>query len=295
MRKQLIPMNLQFFGEDAFVDRLSEVLGVSAETKEVAEPSSTEIATDANVADEQTATETKAIKETKERNLDKDSAFAAQRREKEAIERKLADIEAQRVKEQAERDEWYKTKFSQYGITSEAEYRKALEKQEEESLKEKAVEGDSDAIEALIKSGVDKVIDEERAKAQNDALFALTVERELGALNEEFGVDFKTLADLKASPNGSITLALMGTKKDDGSFLSAKEAYRMANVDTLLTTAKEKVKQEVLNKANGFNHTKVDQKPTGELDNITLDAETLAFYDKMGIKPNMDHIKRVRR
>jgi len=86
----------------------------------------------------------------------------------------------------------------------------------------------------------------------------------------------------------------MGTKKDDGSFLSAKEAYKMANVDTLLSTSKEKVRQEVLNKANGFNHTKVDTKPTGDNDNVTLDAATLAFYDKMGMSPNMDHVRKMR-
>ena len=297
MKNLLLPMNLQLFAEDDFVNQLSNVLGVSVETKEAAEPSTDEIVTE--VDEPEVTEEVKEVKEPKkERDLEKDSAFAAQRREKEAIEKKFTDLEAQRTKEQQERDDWYKNEYADHGITSEADYRKAIQKQKEDALKEKAVEGDSDAIEALLKSKVDEAVngvkESAQIEAQKNARFIADVEKELSTVNDEFGTNFKNLNDLKTSPNGMIALSLMGTKKDDGSFLSAKEAYKMANVDTLLSSNKEKVRQEVLNKANGFNHTKVDPKPTGDTDNVTLDAATLAFYDKMGMSPNMDHVRKMR-
>jgi len=289
MKNLLLPMNLQLFAEDDFVDQLSGVLGVSVETKEAAEPSTDEIVAEVDEpkVTEEVKEEVKEVKEPKkERDLEKDSAFAAQRREKEAIEKKFTDLEAQRANEQQERDDWYKNEYADHGITSEADYRNAIQKQKEDALKEKAVEGDSDAIEALLKSKVDEAVngvkESAQIEAQKNARFIADVEKELFTVNDEFGTNFKNLNDLKTSPNGMIALSLMGTKKDDGSFLSAKEAYKMANVDTLLTSTKEKVRQEVLNKANGFNHTKVDPKPTGDTDNVTLDAATLAFYDKMG-------------
>ena len=301
MKNLLLPMNLQLFAEDDFVDQLSGVLGVSVETKEAAEPSTDEIVAEVDEpkVTEEVKEEVKEVKEPKkERDLEKDSAFAAQRREKEAIEKKFTDLEAQRANEQQERDDWYKNEYADHGITSEADYRNAIQKQKEDALKEKAVEGDSDAIEALLKSKVDEAVngvkESAQIEAQKNARFIADVEKELFTVNDEFGTNFKNLNDLKTSPNGMIALSLMGTKKDDGSFLSAKEAYKMANVDTLLSTSKEKVRQEVLNKANGFNHTKVDTKPTGDNDNVTLDAATLAFYDKMGMSPNMDHVRKMR-
>ena len=292
MKNLLIPMNLQLFSDEEFVSNLSSVLGVSAETKEVAEPSSTEIVTG---TDEKKATEVKKEKEEPKRDIEKDSAFASQRREKEAIEKKLTNLEEQRAKDQSEQDEWYKNEYGSHGITSEAEYRQAVQKQKEEALKEKATEGDQEAIDELLKSNTDKVTAEVKKDAIERARLEVLVETQLLELNEEYGLSFKTLEDFKASPNGSIAFALMGTTTEDGSFISAKKAYEMVNYETLISSAKEKTKQEVLNKANGFNHTKVDSKPSGDSSNITLSAETLAFYDQMGLVPDENHLKRVMR
>jgi len=63
MKNLLLPMNLQLFAEDDFVDQLSGVLGVSVETKEAAEPSTDEIV--AEVDEPKVTEEVKEVKEPK--------------------------------------------------------------------------------------------------------------------------------------------------------------------------------------------------------------------------------------
>lgn len=260
---------------------LAEFLGVNAEEKEVVAPSIDDntVQTDQPVPEEtpkETKEEPKAEPEEPKRDLEKDSAFAALRREKERLE-----------KEQKERDKWYQEHYGDYGVTSEKEYRDRLEKQREEELVELATGGDTSAIDELATLKAQTIAQE----ALMSEKINLQLQSELFELNSKYGLSLKETTEIALLPNGEVIESLMSSKKPNGEYYTASEAYRMANMETILADEIKKAKQIARNEASGFNHTKAEVKAGDEVSSVSLDAETLALYEKMGIKPNLDFLK----
>lgn len=279
--------NLQLFAKD-FAEAFAESIGTSVENVEIANP---QVADNIETSVKPDAVESEKVDEPKEttehveetdekpkRDLEKDSAFAKLRREKEALE-----------KAQSERDKWYAEQFADYGITTESEYRKAIMEQKQTELMEKATEGDAEAIEEL----ADLKAQEKAESALQEEKLKLQLQSEVLDLNREFDLKLTSYEEISNIDNGSAVLAIMQTQRPDGEYYSAVEAYKMANYDKLLAKEVAKTKQQVKNEMNGFNHAKVETKGGDEVNTVTLDAETLAWYDKMGIKPDMDFLKTV--
>lgn len=278
--------NLQLFAQD-FATALAESMGVGVEPQEVAEP---DVANniDSDKTDETVSNEVDGQKEDSEasaetdekppRDLEKDSAFAKLRREKEALE-----------KAQKERDKWYAENFGDYGITTEAEYRQKVQEQRQAELLEKAQEGDTNAIDEL----ADMKAQAKAEEALQTEKLKLQLQSEVNDLNREFNLNLASYEDIQSIDNGSAVIALMSAKKDNGEYYSAVEAYKMVNYDKILASEVKKAKQQTKNEMNGFNHAKVDTKGGGEVDSVTLDNETLAMYERMGMKPDMDFLKKM--
>lgn len=279
--------NLQLFAKD-FAEAFAESIGTSVESVEVAEP---QVADNIEHSEQSESVESDKVDEPNEstetvtesdekpkRDLEKDSAFAKLRREKEALE-----------KAQAERDKWYAEQFKDYGITSEAEYRKAMMEQKQSELVEQATEGNVEAIEELADL---KAQEKAETVLQNEKL-KLQLQSEVMELNKEFDLKLTSYEEIQSVDNGTAVIAIMQTKKPNGEYYSAVEAYKMANYDKLLAKEVAKTKQQVKNEMNGFNHAKVDSKAGGEVQDLTLDSDTMAEFEKWGMKPNMDFLKKV--
>lgn len=284
--KNKIKFNLQLFAQD-FATALADSMGVSVEPQEVAEP---DVANniDSGKPDESAQPEVDGQKEDAEasaeadekppRDLEKDSAFAKLRREKEALE-----------KAQKERDKWYAENFGDYGITTESEYRQKVQEQRQAELLEKAQEGDTTAIDELS----DMKAQEKAEQALQAEKLKMQLQSEVNDLNREFNLNLTSYEDIQSIDNGSAVVALMSAKKPDGDYYSAVEAYKMVNYDKIMANEVKKAKQQTKNEMNGFNHTKVDTKGGSEVDSVTLDNDTLAMFERMGMKPDMEFLKKM--
>lgn len=272
-----------------FATAFAQAVGVQAEKPVVAEqevvvdkvvetPQS--LPTDKVDEPKEDKTDDPKVDEPKERDFEKDSAFAKLRREKEAIERKAKE-------EQAERDTWYAEQYAEYGIKSEAEYRQRMKEQKQAELLEKAELGDVAAVDELATMKADDLVSE-KLKAKE---LELTLEREVLELNKLYDLKLQSINDLVNIENGNEIIAIMSTRKSNGEYFTANEAYRMANVETLLAQAEKSAKQQTKNEQAGFKHTSVDNKGGAEHSDVTIPADVLAEYDKWGIKPDLNHIK----
>lgn len=278
---------------DDFATGLAAKLGVSVETKEVADPSvvdnkpvedtpvegaSTKQESDkADLIDDDVKSDKpdEAIDKPK-RDLEKDSAFAKLRREKEALE-----------KAQKERDQFYATNFAEYGITTEAEYRTKMLEQRQADLIEKAQQGDETAIDDL----AELKAEEKAHKALESEKLKLELQSEVMDLNREFDLKVNSYEELSTIERGEEIVALMAARKPNGEYYSAVEAYRMINHDKIIADAIKQAKQQAKNEAAGFNHTKTESKTGGEVESVVLDAETLRMYECMGLKPDTNFLK----
>lgn len=272
-----------------FATLFTESISKGEEQKEVAEPSP--VADNIGTSEQSESVESEKVDEPNEptetaeetdekpkRDLEKDSAFAKLRREKEALE-----------KAQAERDKWYAEQFADYGITTESEYRKAIMEQKQAELVEQATYGNVEAIEEL----ADLKAQEKADTALQTEKLKFQLQTEVVDLNKEFDLKLTSYEDISNVDNGHAVIALMQTKKPDGEYYSAVEAYKMANYDKIMAKEVAKTKQQTKNEMNGFNHTKVDSKAGSEVSTVTLDSDTMAEFDKWGMKPNMDFLKKV--
>lgn len=225
-----------------------QIVNESEETQEVAEPA-------------------------EERDLEKDSAFAEARRK----------FEADKKKEQEERDAWFAAEYAELGIKSEAEfklYRKAEKKKE---LEEQAVIGDASAIEKLVNLNVDEKLSAKLSEEQAKLAAQQEMVNEVLELNKEYGTDFN-LDTLDPE-----VMQWMNIKKSSGNYYTAKEAYEKVFADKV----KEIKKAKADAKAGGYNHTG-GVKSTGANEKfVDVDQETLKMYEKMGMKVNPDVIKNI--
>lgn len=284
-----IKFNLQLFAKD-FAEAFSESIGIGAEVEKVAEtPAVDNIENEPTTATESVESETvdepkdktdtvQATDEKPERDREKDSAFAKLRREKERLE-----------KEQKERDTWYAEQFAEYGITSEADYRKRMQEQKQTELLEQAEGGSLEAIEQL----ADMKAEEKAQQTLQAEKLKFQLQSEVMELNKEFDLKLDSYEDISNIENGSAVVALMSAKKPNGEYYSAVEAYKMVNSDKIIAKEVQKAKQQAKNEMNGFNHTKVDSKGGSETQDITLDSGTMAEFEKWGMKPDMNFLKKV--
>ena len=284
--KNKIKFNLQLFAQD-FATAFAESIGTSVEPQEVADPVVADNIdsgkTDDSVSDEVDGqkSDVEASVETDEkppRDLEKDSAFAKLRREKEALE-----------KAQKERDKWYAENFGDYGITTEAEYRQKMHEQKQAELLEKAQEGDTTAIDELS----DMKAQEKAEQALQAEKLKMQLQSEVSDLNKEFSLGIESYEDIAKIENGSAVIALMSAKKPNGEYYSAVEAYKMVNYDKFIADEVKKAKQQTKNEMNGFNHAKIDTKGGSEVENVTLDNETMKAFEQWGMKPDMNFLKTV--
>jgi len=283
--KNRIKFNLQLFADD-FATGLASKLGVSVEPEKVAEPpvadnipdgeesgQSTEVKHD----DEKPEVDTSEGEVDKpKRDLEKDSAFAKLRREKEALE-----------KAQKERDKFYADNFAEYGIATEAEYRTKMLEQKQADLIEKVQAGDETAIEDL----AELKAQEKAQKAFEAEKLKLELQTEVLDLKKEFNLNIDSYEDLSKIERGEEVVALMAAKKPNGEYYTATEAYRMINHDKIIADAVKQAKQQAKNEAAGFSHTKTETKTGGEVESVVLDAETLRMFERMGMKPNTNFLK----
>lgn len=275
-----------------FASKFADSIGISVEKPVVAEPdkevvdkpvvAQESLPTDKVDEPKEVETSDPKVDEPKERDFEKDAAFAKLRREKEALEKK-------QKQEQLERDKWYVEQFAEYGVTSESDYRNKLKEQREADLLEKAESGDTSAVEELASLKADEIVNEKLREKE----LALELEREVLDLNKTYDLKLNSIDDLATLERGPEIIAIMQTKKPNGDYFSAAEAYKMANVDLLIAQAQKSAKQQVKNEQSGFNHTKVESKGGAEHSDLTLSAEVMAEFDKWGLKPNMDFLKKV--
>lgn len=233
--------------------------------------------------------------ETPERNYEKDSAYAEIRREKEAAEKRAADIEAK----QKEHAEWFKKRYGDdFGVEDVDGFISKMAQQTANekfiNLSERAAAGED------VTSGLDELIKEHPTfkelasklegyeKINEQVALENMQKEELGKFNKEFGFELKSYEDISELPNANEILDLMSKKG-----LELTDAYYLANREDITKSGLEKVKQETINKMAGKNHIAPTANPEGTgsintpMSPETLDEYRKIFTDKRG-KPHPD-------
>lgn len=218
-------------------------------------------------------------KKDSERNLEKDSIYAEARRK----------FESEQQKAQEDRDNRYKETFGHLGINSEKEYFEALERERINEIRSRAEFGDMNALNELVNMGVQEklnvALQYEKTKNQVEE----QARKELFELNEAYGTKFQNTKELVDSDKGGLIIQLMSIKKQDGSFMTAKEAYETIHPDLV----KDKIKQQTLNRANGYNHMKNPKSISDGDKSFDLTKDELEAFKQFGIKPNPEILKKV--
>jgi hypothetical protein len=265
MKKIWLPYDLQFFADEG------------AEESDVAEQ------TEEETTDADDGTEEESEEEPEED--DRDSIYAAARRRAESEAR------AKYEKEQVERDTYYArmcegTVNPETGapITTEAEYREALEAQERINMSQQ-----------LQSKGIDPEILNQFVK-NNPAIREaerLVEETKQTKAKEQIAEDIKTIMNLDKSfadedeltSSDEFQNAVKYALSHPGVLLS--EAYKLVNFDTLRNAGARAAKQAAINEAKGKGHLTSPKGAKGD-DEISIPEGDLnkwkRFYPEKSIK-----------
>lgn len=233
MKKELFPMDLQFFADEG------------AEEPEVA---------DQDVGDEPEETEETGDSEEGEEEEDRDSIYAAARRRAES------EAKARYEKKQAEMDAYYAelckgrvNPETNMPITTEAEYREAMEAQRrmavQQELQDKGV--NPSVIEQYIANSPEikesrrmlaELQDREaRAQVEEDIKAILAIDRSYESADDLIGSDaFQSAIEMCKNTPG----------------LRVQDAYKIVNFDNLRDAGAKAAKQAAINEAKGKDHLK---------------------------------------
>ena len=247
MKKELFPMDLQFFADEG------------GEEPEVA---------DQDVGDEPEETEETGDSEEGEEEEDRDSIYAAARRRAES------EAKAKYEKKQAEMDAYYAelckgrvNPETNMPITTEAEYREAMEAQRrmavQQELQDKGV--NPSVIEQYIANSPE--IKESRR------MLAELQDREARAQVEE---DIKSILALDHSYENADDLigsdafqsAIEMCKNTPG--LRVQDAYKIVNFDNLRDAGVKAAKQAAVNEARGKDHLKSTPKSSTGKESVEI-------------------------
>ena len=241
MKENILPLNLQFFAD-------GEELGENVvETAEPSEPTT-----------EESTTETEPSEPTQQDDTQQTSVQSAEDNAKFAAARRQAEREFQAKQSQV--DNYYATKFAGYTnpltnqpIRSEQDYRDALDAQEvvkqRQELQSKGI--DPDMLSQIVNQQVEnnpvvRQAQEVMQRTINDQSNQMITED----LKEIMRIDpsVKSVDDIAKLPNVSQILSLTQTG------MRFSDAYKVANMDSLINNKAGAAKQAAINNMKGTQH-----------------------------------------
>lgn len=274
MKNHLMPLNLQFFGEE-------EVESVN--TQEVAEPEDTEVSEVEEESTEPTEVE-ESTPETEVQTAEENARYAAARRRAEQ-EIKNRDAEfARRFKD-------YQNPITHKPILSERDYFEALDAQEtlkrNEELRSKGV--DPQMFEEMVSRQVANnpavLQAQEVMTAFQHAQAQSTMENDLKAI-QKLNPDIKSADDLVKDPSFGAVLGYFNNG------LPMPEAYKLANFDKLLANNNASAKQKAINNMKGTQHLNpTDGLSSGEGGGVDIPADELSAWKKAFPEASMKELK----
>lgn len=268
MKKELLmPVNLQFFGEE----------GAGAEVSEVAEP------TETNEVESSTTEETEVSTESEDSNVqsaEENAKYAAARRRAEA---ELAQYKANEDAEYARRFGDYENPITHQPIRSKQDYFDALDAQEklrrDEELTSKGI--DPNVFEEMVNRQVEnnpvvqqaQMVMQQAAEEQMKSRLA----EDIKAINK-LNPNLKTLEDVFALPNAEQMINLVQSSKDA---ISLADAYKIVNFDDLMAGKTASAKQAALNTMNGTSHlNQTDSLAASDNGEVEIPANELDQWKK---------------
>lgn len=275
MKNHLMPLNLQFFGEE-------EVESVN--TQEVAEPEDTEVSEVEEESTEEPTEVEESTPETEVQTAEENARYAAARRRAEQ-EIKNRDAEfARRFKD-------YQNPITHKPILSERDYFEALDAQEtlkrNEELRSKGV--DPQMFEEMVSRQVANnpavLQAQEVMTAFQHAQAQSTMENDLKAI-QKLNPDIKSADDLVKDPSFGAVLGYFNNG------LPMPEAYKLANFDKLLANNNASVKQKTINNMKGTQHLNpTDGLSSGEGGGVDIPADELNAWKKAFPEASMKELK----
>lgn len=275
MKNHLMPLNLQFFGE--------EEVDTSVNTQEVAEPEDTEVSEVEEESTEPTEVE-ESTPETEVQTAEENARYAAARRRAEQ-EIKNRDAEfARRFKD-------YQNPITHKPILSERDYFEALDAQEtlkrNEELRSKGV--DPQMFEEMVSRQVANnpavLQAQEVMTAFQHAQAQSTMENDLKAI-QKLNPDIKSADDLVKDPSFGAVLGYFNNG------LPMPEAYKLANFDKLLANNNASAKQKAINNMKGTQHLNpTDGLSSGEGGGVDIPADELNAWKKAFPEASMKELK----
>lgn len=275
MKNHLMPLNLQFFGE--------EEVDTSVNTQEVAEPEDTEVSEVEEESTEPTEVE-ESTPETEVQTAEENARYAAARRRAEQ-EIKNRDAEfARRFKD-------YQNPITHKPILSERDYFEALDAQEtlkrNEELRSKGV--DPQMFEEMVSRQVANnpavLQAQEVMTAFQHAQAQSTMENDLKAI-QKLNPDIKSADDLVKDPSFGAVLGYFNNG------LPMPEAYKLANFDKLLANNNASAKQKAINNMKGTQHLNpTDGLSSGEGGGVDIPADELSAWKKAFPEASMKELK----
>lgn len=275
MKNHLMPLNLQFFGE--------EEVDASVNTQEVAEPEDTEVSEVEEESTEPTEVE-ESTPETEVQTAEENARYAAARRRAEQ-EIKNRDAEfARRFKD-------YQNPITHKPILSERDYFEALDAQEtlkrNEELRSKGV--DPQMFEEMVSRQVANnpavLQAQEVMTAFQHAQAQSTMENDLKAI-QKLNPDIKSADDLVNDPSWNAVLGYFNNG------LPMPEAYKLANFDKLLANNNASAKQKAINNMKGTQHLNpTDGLSSGEGGGVDIPADELNAWKKAFPEASMKELK----
>lgn len=247
MEKKLYPLNLQFFAEG------EELIGANE----------TDTAEQSEVTTEDQTTETELSEPTgNEPTLQNDTpptpVQSAEDNTKYATARRQAEREFQEKQRQV--DNYYATKFAGYTnpitnqpIRSEQDYRNALDAQEivkqRQELQEKGIDPD------MLSQIVSRQVENNPVVRQAQAVMQDTINKQSNQMITEdikeimrIDPNVKSIDDIAKLPNVSQILSLTQTG------MRFSDAYKVANMDSLINNKAGAAKQAAINNMKGTQH-----------------------------------------
>lgn len=200
------------------------------------------------------------------------SAFAKIRREKEALENQVKEL-----------DSWVEKNFGgAYGVKTWAEYKEAMESQlRDEKRREWEEKGyDPDVIQEIIKN------DPAYQAAIQQAEKGKKMEAD-NALKEGYEELVAEYPDMVTQPEDIDGATWELYEKG----YSLKDAFLIANKDKIISSARESAKQRAVNNIRGKSHVKADNTSRAG-DDIVVPADVIKMYKAMSPGITMAEIKK---
>jgi hypothetical protein len=262
--KYRFPLNLQLFAEEGQEQTVDAGTGEVAAPQEEIEVNNEVENTDGEPVDANAASESGAeVVDQPKQSPEMNRAFAELRRQKEAAERKMKEI-----------DDWVRQTYGHMGINTWEEYQQALrEEQKRREYEEKGI--DYDEMKKIVKEELENhptVIAARQAERQ------MMLERQFQEFQQAFpDANVKTWDDLFALPK----YEQMHQKIMHGYTIA--DAYLVTHADEIRQKSLAAARQAALNSVNGKSHIQSTE-GSGDVDNFQMPAEVLAEYRRMFAK-----------